>query len=227
MQIRFLGHACVEVAGSKRILIDPYLTGNPAAAVGPEDLAPDYLLVTHGHGDHVGDAAAVARRTGAQVVCMVEVGRWFEQQGIEALGMNLGGSFDFGDGLRVKLVPAWHSSQLPDGSYGGTPVGFVFWLDGLCFYHAGDTALFGDMREVIAPHKLDWAFLPIGDFYTMGPEDALTAAKWLGAKNYLPIHYNTFDLLKQDGAEFARRVEAECPGARCFAVRPGESIELD
>lgn len=226
MQVKFLGHACVEVCGDKRIIVDPYLTGNPKAAAGPADIEADYILLTHGHGDHVGDTVEIANRCGAKVVCMVEVARWLEQQGVDAMGMNIGGSFDFGDGFKVKLVPAWHSSQMPDGSYGGTPVGFVFWLGGKCFYHAGDTGLFGDMRDVIALHGIDWAFLPIGDFYTMGPEDAVIAAKWLASRNYVPIHYDTFELLRQDGTAWAERVEAECPGAKAWPLAPGESLEI-
>lgn len=225
MQIKFLGHACVQVCGSKTVLVDPYLSGNPAAAAAPDEVQADYILLTHGHGDHIGDTAAIAKRTGATVITMVELARWLQKQGVEAMDMNIGGSYTFADGFRVKLTPAWHSSQLPDGSYCGLAAGFLFWLDGLCFYHAGDTGLFSDMREIIAPHGLDWAFLPIGDYYTMGPDDALIAARWLGAKNYLPIHYNTFPLLKQDAAAFAARVEAATT-AKCAVLAPGEVIEI-
>ncbi len=224
MRIKFIGHACVQLLGSKTILFDPYLTGNPAATVKAGEVKADYILLTHGHGDHLGDTVAIAKRTGAKVVAMVELANWLSEQGVDAMGMNIGGSYQFPDGLKVKLVPAWHSSQLPDGSPCGLAVGFICWLDGKCIYHAGDTGLFGDMREVIAPHGLDWAILPIGDYYTMGPADALTAAKWLGAKNYLPIHYNTFPLLKQDAAAFKRAVEAEC-AAKCQALAPGEECE--
>jgi L-ascorbate metabolism protein UlaG (beta-lactamase superfamily) len=224
MKINYYGHACVGVQGSKKILVDPYLSGNPAAAITPEMAEADYLLVTHGHGDHVGDAVEIAKRTGAQVVTMVELGRWFEEQGVNALGMNIGGSYTFADGFRVKVVPAWHSSQLPDGSPCGLAVGFIFWLDGVCFYHAGDTGLFGDMKAIIAPHNIDWAFLPIGDFYTMGPDDALIAAEWLGAKKYVPIHYNTFPLLKQDPLKFKRELEARTP-AECVVLQPGDGVE--
>lgn len=225
MQMKFLGHACVEVCGSKRILIDPFLGGNPAAAAAPEEVAPDYILVTHGHGDHLGDAVDIAKRTGAQVVTMVELATWFGKQGVEALGMNIGGSYTFADGFRVKIMPAWHSSQIPDGSPCGLAVGFVFWLDGMCFYHAGDTGLFGDMKAVIAPHNLDVAFLPIGDFYTMGPDDALIAAEWLGAKKYVPMHYNTFPLLQQDPQAFKKALE-ERIDAECVVLAPGEAAEL-
>lgn len=225
MQIKYLRHAAVQVSGSKTVLIDPFLSGNPKAAVSADEVAADYILVTHGHGDHLGDTVAIAKRTGATVVAMVELARWLERQGVHAVDLNVGGSFDFGDGFKVKLTQAWHSSQLPDGTPCGLAVGMLFWLDGLCFYHAGDTALFADMRDTIAPHGIDWAFLPIGDYYTMGPSDALIAAGWLGAKHYLPIHYNTFPAIKQDGAAFAARVQAEV-GADCVVAAPGEAIEI-
>lgn len=225
MRIKFLGHACVQVQGSKTILIDPFLSGNPAAAVGPNEVQADYILVTHGHGDHLGDTVEIAKRTGARVIAMVELANWLNGQGVDAMGMNVGGAYRFEDGLQVKVTPAWHSSQLPDGTPCGLAAGFIFWLDGLCFYHAGDTGLFGDMQQVIAPHNLDWAFIPIGDYYTMGPDDALTAAKWLNAKNYLPIHYNTFPLLRQDAGAFKAAVEAETP-AECTVLAPGEAVEI-
>lgn len=225
MEIKYLGHACVQVCGSKTVLIDPFLSENPLAAENANDVQADYILVTHGHGDHLGDAVEIARRTGAKVVAMVELARWFARQGVDALDLNCGGSYTFADGFRVKLTPAWHSSQLPDGSYCGLAAGFIFWLDGQCFYHAGDTALFGDMREVIAPHGLDWAFLPIGDYYTMGPEDALIAAGWLGAKHYLPIHYNTFPAIRQDAVAWAERVRCEV-GAEAVAAAPGEAVKI-
>ncbi len=225
MQVKFLGHACVQVSGSKTVLIDPFLSGNPLAAATAADVQPDYILVTHGHGDHLGDAVAIARRTGAKVVAMVELARWFAAQGVDALDLNIGGSYTFADGFKVKLTPAWHSSQLPDGSPCGLAAGFIFWLDGKCLYHAGDTALFGDMRDIIAPYGLDMAMLPIGDYYTMGPQDALTAAGWLGAKRYLPIHYNTFAAIQQNGAAFAADVKAKV-GAECLALLPGEVWEI-
>lgn len=226
MQVKFLGHSCVQVCGSKTILIDPYLSGNPTAPVAADEVAADYILVTHGHGDHLGDTVEIAKRTGATVVAMVELARWLQNRGVQkTMDINVGGAYTFADGFKVKLTPAWHSSQLPDGTPCGLAVGFIFWLDGLCFYHAGDTGLFGDMRDVIAPHNPDWAFLPIGDYYTMGPDDAVIAAKWLAAKNVMPIHYNTFPLLKQDAAAFAARVEAEA-GAKCHILAPGGELQI-
>lgn len=224
MQVKFLGHACVQIVGSKTVLIDPYLSGNPLAAATADEVQADYILVTHGHGDHLGDAVEIARRTGATVVAMVELARWFQQQGIPAIDLNVGGSWADGE-FRVKVTPAWHSSMLPGGEYCGLAVGFIVWLDGKCIYHAGDTALFGDMREVIAPHGLDLACLPIGDHYTMGTDDALIAAKWLGAAQYLPIHFNTFAPIKQEAAAWAERVRSEV-GAKCEALAPGGAIEL-
>lgn len=224
MQVKFLGHACVQFVGSKTVLVDPYLSGNPLAAAKADEVSADYILVTHGHGDHLGDAVAIAKRCGAVVICMVELARWFAKEGVCAIDLNVGGSWQDGE-FSVKAVPAWHSSVLPDGGYCGLALGFVFRLDGKCIYHAGDTALFGDMREVIALNKPDLACLPIGDHYTMGADDALIAAKWLGAKQYLPIHFDTFPVIKQDAAAWAKRVREEV-GAAARALKPGEAMEI-
>jgi L-ascorbate metabolism protein UlaG (beta-lactamase superfamily) len=184
----------------------------------------DYVLISHGHDDHLGDGVEIARRTGATVISNHEICRWLGEQGVEKRHtLHIGGGYDFPFG-RVKLTIAHHGSMLPDGSYGGNPAGFLLTLAGKKIYHACDTGLFYDMK-LIGEEGLDLAILPIGDNYTMGPDDALRAVKLLEPKVVIPIHYDTFDLIRQDPQSFARRVEAETP-ARVVILRPGESHRL-
>ena len=225
MKITFCGHACIMVEAEKKILIDPFLTGNPQAAISADMVDADYILLTHAHSDHLGDTVEIAKRTNAKVVAVVELADWLMQQGVDVHPMNLGGEMEFYTGFKVKLTQAWHSSALPDGTACGVPCGFLFWLEGKCVYFAGDTALFSDMREVIAPHKLDLAILPIGGNWTMGPSDALIAADWLAAKYVLPIHYNTFSLIDQDVEAYKVAVEQKT-NSKCVVLQPGESMEL-
>jgi L-ascorbate metabolism protein UlaG (beta-lactamase superfamily) len=226
--LRFLGHsACEVIDGETRILIVPFLTGNPLAAAQPDELNPTAILVSHAHNDHMGDALAIAKRTGAQVVAIFEIATWFQQQGVEAHGMSIGGGHAFPWGW-VKLTPAWHGSTLVDeqGQFHtlGTPAGFLLRLGGRMLYHAGDTGLFGDMA-LVGRARIDLALLPIGDNFTMGPDDALEAVKLLQPKTVVPIHYNTFPVIQQDPHAWAARVEAEA-GARCVVVEPGGSLEF-
>ena len=211
MKLRYLGHSGVslEVAVGGRgfeVVIDPFVTGNPKRGVELASLRPDYVLVTHAHGDHWGDTPALAKEHGATVVGTAEVATYAGGLGLRSHGMNVGGRHEFGFGA-VRLTPAWHSSSFPDGTYGGMPTGMVLEVGGLRLYHAGDTGLFSDMR-LIGRLGLDVALLPIGDNYTMGPDDALEAVELLEPRLVVPIHYDTFPLLKQDAAAFARRVES-------------------
>jgi L-ascorbate metabolism protein UlaG (beta-lactamase superfamily) len=225
-RVQWLGHACslIESEG-QRILIDPFLTGNPAAAITADKAPADFILISHGHGDHVGDSVAIAKRTGATVIANYEISLWLEKQGVQkAHGMQHGGgrTFPFG---RVKLTLAFHGSMLPDGSNGGNPCGFLLYLkDGKKIYAAQDTGLFGDMR-LIGEEGIDLAILPIGDNYTMGPDDALRAVKLIEPKRVLPIHYNTWDLIAQDAPAWAERVKKETKTAP-VVLKPGDSLEL-
>jgi L-ascorbate metabolism protein UlaG (beta-lactamase superfamily) len=224
MRLRYLGHSAVQLlSGNDQVLIDPFVTGNPKAAVGVDELAPTHIVVTHAHGDHWGDAADIARRTGATIVSSAEIAGYARRQGVEGHGMNTGGRHEFGFGS-VTFTQAFHSSSFDDGTYGGMPMGVIVELGGVRVYHAGDTALFSDMR-LIGRHGLDVALLPIGDNFTMGPDDAIEAVKLLEPKLVIPIHYDTFPLIAQDGPAFAARVEAET-ASRCAPLRPGESVEL-
>jgi L-ascorbate metabolism protein UlaG (beta-lactamase superfamily) len=225
-RIRWLGHACLLLESDGiNILIDPFLTGNPAAAI-PADQAPaEFILVSHGHGDHVGDTVSIAKRTGATVIANYEISEWLQKQGLKKVhGMQHGGSHDFAFG-RCKLTLAFHGSALPDGSNGGNPAGFLLTLkSGLKVYDAADTGLFGDMK-LIGEEGLDLAILPIGDNYTMGPDDALRAVKMLEPRKVLPIHYNTFPLIAQDPEAWAARVRKETK-AQPAVLRPGEWLQL-
>lgn len=224
-RIRWLGHSALLIeTGGTRILIDPFFTGNPAAVVTAEDAEADYIIVSHGHGDHVGDAEAIARRTGATIIANYEIASWFQNKGFDkAHGMQHGGGFDFPFG-RVKLTLAFHGSVLPDGSNGGNPCGIhLFLKDGTRIYDAADTALFGDMR-LIGEDGVDLAILPIGDNFTMGPDDALKAVKLIGPKRVLPIHYNTWPLIAQDANAWADRVRAQTQ-AEPVVVPPGGWVD--
>jgi len=228
MHILYDGHACVSVLGSLKIVVDPFITGSSLAVRSLSDIKADYILVTHAHNDHLGDTVQLAKLTKATVVTTVEVAAWLRKQGLsKVFGLNTGGSYTFPDGFRVKVTPAWHSSTLPDGTACGQPVGYLFWLDDMCFYHAGDTSLFSDMGNVIGKFAdIDVAFLPIGSFYTMDAADAVIATDWLGPKIVMPIHYNTFPQIKTDPLLFKKDVESKT-NSRCLVMAPGETAEVD
>jgi L-ascorbate metabolism protein UlaG (beta-lactamase superfamily) len=209
------------------VLVDPFLSGNPAAAMTADKVPADFILVSHGHGDHVGDTVAIARRTGATVVANYEISQWLsaKPQGLTRVhGQQHGGGHAYPFG-RVKLTLAFHGSVLPDGTYGGNPCGFLIsFNDGKKVYDAADTGLFGDMR-LIGEEGIDLAILPIGDNFTMGPDDALRAVKLLQPRKVLPIHYNTWELIAQDAAAWAARVRQETQ-AQPVILKPGEWMDV-
>ena len=222
----WLGHACLLLeSDGKRILIDPFLSGNPAAATTADKVQADFILVSHGHGDHVGDTLAIAKRTGATVVSNYEMSGWFEKQGLKKVhGQQHGGGHHFPFGY-VKLTLAFHGSMLPDGSYGGNPAGFLIaFKDGTRVYDAADTGLFGDMR-LIGEEGVDLAVLPIGDNFTMGPDDALRAVKLIQPRQVMPIHYNTWELIAQDAGAWAERVRKETQ-SEPVVLKPGEWVTI-
>ena len=226
-KVTWLGHATWLVnTGQHSIVVDPFLDDSPAAPLKSKDIAADFVLVSHGHFDHVADAAKIANRTGAMVISNYEICQWLAGQGVKnTLGMNLGGSAPVAFG-RVKLTLALHSSQLPDGAYGGNPAGFLLTLtSGPKIYFACDTGLFGDMK-LIGAAGIDLAVLPIGDVFTMGPDDAVEATKFIAPRRVAASHYNTWPPIAQDGEQWAARIRKETK-AEPIVLQPGETFTLE
>lgn len=225
LTLTWYGHAAfgLDVDGIK-LLVDPFLDDNPAGVVKADAVEADFILISHGHGDHVGDAVAIAERTSALVISSAEVTSWFKDKGIKAHAQHIGGGFHHPFGY-LKLTHALHGSVLPDGSYGGNPTGFLLTTPGdEKLYLACDTGLFGDMR-LIGEEGIDLAALPIGDNYTMGPADALRAVKLIEPKHVIPVHYNTWELIEQDPHAWAEQVKKET-SATPHVLQPGESFQL-
>ena len=222
MDIRFLGHATFELSeGDARVLIDPFLAANPKAAVGPDEVDPTHILLTHGHVDHVADAVDIAKRTGAHCVALVETANWLGKQGVDDVSdPNLGGTVQFDWGW-VKLVQALHSSELPDGTV-TKESGLVVNIGGTTVYHLGDTCLFGDLKLIAERTPVDVALVPIGGHYTMDRHDAVVAAELLGAKTIIPCHYNTFPLIETDAEAFKSEVESRT-SSTVVILQPGET----
>ena len=227
MKFTYYGHACFAVqAGGKTLLFDPFISGNPLAKgkIDVSKVAADFIFVSHGHGDHNEDLAEVAKGTGAKVIAPFEVGTWFEGKGVKNVqAMNHGGAakLDFG---RVKLTSAIHSSSMPDGSYGGNPAGFVVETSDGNFYYSGDTALTFDMKLIGEKTKLSFAVFPIGDFFTMGIDDAIRAAEFVGVSKFVGVHYDTFPPIKLDHA--AALGAARAAGRELLLPAIGETIEI-
>jgi L-ascorbate metabolism protein UlaG (beta-lactamase superfamily) len=225
MKVTYYGQSTIEIeAGGKKLLFDPFITHNELAKhIDVTSLKPDYILVSHGHGDHVADLITVQKQSGAKVICIAEIAGWLGKQGIDNVhGMNIGGGFNFDFG-RVKMVNAIHSSALPDGSNGGNPAGFVIYSEGKAIYFAGDTALTYDMK-LLEDENLNWAFLPLGDNYTMGADDAIKASAFINCKNIIGIHYDSFPVIKIDKGEVAGKFLKAGLNLKLPAI--GETLEL-
>ena len=226
--LTYLGHSAFLLEdGTHTVAVDPFLTGNATASTTADAIAPQTILLTHAHNDHVGDTVAIAKRTGAKVIATFELGEWLEAQGVEgATAANHGGTVAFPGGT-VKLTPAWHTSSYNDNGTvvaPGVPAGLVVRFGGKTVYFAGDTCLFGDMA-LIGEEGLDVAVVPIGDHFTMGPEDAARAVGLLKPKVAIPCHYNTFPPIRQDPAGFVRLVK-ERTTATGLVLAPGQRHEL-
>ena len=221
MDIRFLGHAAFELSdGDTKVLIDPFLTGNPKAAVEAGDLEPTTILLTHGHADHIGDTVDIAKRAGATVVAITELANEIGEEGVEVVDPNLGGTVELDWGW-VRVVPAWHTSTTPKGTV-NTPAGLVISFGGKTVYHLGDTALFSDLALVPRRDDIDVALMCIGGHYTMDRHDAAVAADLVKAQTVIPCHYNTFPAIESDAAAFKSDVESQT-SSKVVVLEPGET----
>ena len=224
MDIRFLGQSAVELTdGDARILVDPFLTGNPKAAAAHDELDATHILLTHGHGDHIGDAEEIAKRTGAVVVAVPEITNELSEAGVEnVFDPNLGGTVKFDWGW-VKLVRAWHTSTTPKGQV-NTPAGLLIGIGDRTVYHLGDTALFSDLRLVAhRGNPIDVALVPIGGHYTMDRLDAVVACEFIGAGTVIPCHYDTFPPIETDVEAFKSDVESQT-SSKVVILQPGETF---
>ncbi|WP_100331838.1 metal-dependent hydrolase [Bacillus xiapuensis] len=226
MKVSYHGHSIVKIkANGKEILIDPFIQGNDITDLKVEEEHPDVIVLTHGHSDHLGDTIELAKRSDSLVIAVNELAVYLSHQGLNTHPMHIGGSYTFDFG-KVKFTQAFHGSGLPqeDGTflYMGMPAGVLLMMEEKTIYHAGDTALFSDMKLIGALHPIDLAFLPIGDNFTMGPDDAAIAAEFLQAKQVVPMHFNTFPPIKQDPHAFIRKLKAK----NGRVLEPGEAIEL-
>lgn len=227
MKVSYHGHSIVKIEmKGKTIIIDPFITGNPVTDLKASTLKVDVILLTHGHNDHVGDTVQLAKRNDALVVAPYELANYLSWQGLNVHPMHIGGAFQFEFG-KVKFTQAFHGSSYEETEnkkivYTGMPGGILFTAEGKTIYHAGDTALFSDLKLIGERNKIDLAFLPIGDNFTMGPEDAADAARWVQAKKVVPIHYNTFPIINQDPYQFVNIL----PKGIGHVLHPGDFLDL-
>jgi L-ascorbate metabolism protein UlaG (beta-lactamase superfamily) len=227
VKITWLGHAAFLFEAEKKLLIDPFITGNPKAPCSPDDLDPDMIAVTHGHRDHLGDTIEIGARTGCRIISIHEVANYIKSKGVFAEGMNKGGAMDV-EGVTLTMTHALHSSSIDASCFsfdGGSPAGFVIGIGGHSIYHAGDTGVFGDMQLIGELYEPEIALLPIGNRFTMGIKEAVKAVELIEPQIVVPMHYNTFDVIKQDPEVFRKAVEAKID-TKVIIMKPGESITL-
>ena len=227
MRIQYLGHSVLMIeTKEKRLILDPFITGNPQCPISVEELPKiNYVLVTHGHGDHIGDTIKISKRDDATVISNAEICGYLSEKGVKTHPMHIGGSFSFDFG-KVKLTPAFHGSSIDDDKgviYGGMPAGFLVESEGKKLYHAGDTGLTVEM-QLLKDEKVDVAFLPIGGNYVMDVSDAIRATSFIMPKKVVPMHYNTWDVIKANADEFKAGVKSI--GVECLIMKPGEWIEI-
>lgn len=226
MKLQYFSHSAFKITTDKgiKILIDPFITGNPTSPVKAEEIDAEYIILTHAHGDHVGDALDIAKRCDSMFICVNELAEWVKSKGFKAHNMHIGGAYNFEFG-KVKFTIAHHGSKTPDNQYAGEPAGVILYIDDKCIYHTGDTGLFYDMKLIGEMNPIDYLMLPIGDNFTMGIQDAVKAADFISPKLFaIPMHYNTFPVIEADPNEFKRKTEAK--GIGCKVMNYGEEITL-
>ncbi len=224
MKLKWLGHSCFIVEGNDRIIIDPFITGNPLATVKAEEIDVDIVAITHGHGDHLGDGIEIAKRSNATMVAIHEIAQYAASKGVRAEGINMGGGVKIKD-TEIIMTPAWHSSGLDETNFAIStcPAGLII-KSGKTVYHAGDTCLFYDMKLIGELYKPDVALLPIGGRYTMDARQAAMAAEWVKAQIAIPMHYNTFDVIKESPEKFKELAEEK--GVKVIILEPGEEVDI-
>ena len=226
MKITWLGHSAFVIEDGKKVLVDPFITGNDASPVKPDDVKCDLIAVTHGHGDHLGDAIFIGKRKNVPIVAIYELAEYINSKGANGIGMNFGGTLDY-EGIKISMVPALHSSGISESKFshdGGLPAGFVIELNGKRVYHAGDTGLFGDMKLIGEIYHPDVALLPVGGLFTMDTKLATIAAKWIRPKFVIPMHYSTWPPIKANPEEMREELEKE--GIKLLVLKPGESFQF-
>jgi L-ascorbate metabolism protein UlaG (beta-lactamase superfamily) len=227
VKITWLGHSAFLFEAEHKLLIDPFISGNPLAPCSPEELNPDIIAVTHGHRDHLGDTIEIGKRTGCRIISVHEVANYIKSKGVFAEGMGKGGTVNI-EGIKLTMTEALHSSSIDASGFsfdGGSPAGFVIQINGHSIYHAGDTGVFGDMQLIGELYNPEVALLPIGDRFTMGIKEAIKAVELLRPKIAIPMHYNTFDVISQDPEKFKRAVESKT-NTKVTIMKPGDTIEL-
>jgi L-ascorbate metabolism protein UlaG (beta-lactamase superfamily) len=227
VKIKWLGHSAFLFEAEQKLLIDPFISGNPLAPCSPEELNPDIIAVTHGHRDHLGDTIEIGKRTGCRIISVHEVANYIKSKGVFAEGMGKGGTVNV-EGIKLTMTEALHSSSIDASGFsfdGGSPAGFIIRINGHSIYHAGDTGVFGDMQLIGELYEPELALLPIGDKFTMGIKEATKAVELIQPKIVIPMHYNTFDVISQDPLKFKQAVESKT-GTKVVIMQPGESIKL-
>jgi L-ascorbate metabolism protein UlaG (beta-lactamase superfamily) len=227
VKITWLGHSVFLFEAEKKLLIDPFISGNPLAPCSPEELNPDIIAVTHGHRDHLGDTIEIGKRTGCRIISVHEVANYIKSKGVFAEGMGKGGTVNV-EGIKLTMTEALHSSSIDASGFsfdGGSPAGFIIRINDHSIYHAGDTGVFGDMQLIGELYEPELALLPIGDKFTMGIKEATKAVELIQPKIVVPMHYNTFDVIIQDPLKFKQAVESKT-NTKVIIMQPGQSIEL-
>ena len=225
MKLRYFSHSSYQIvtAAGQSILIDPFLDDNPTSPVKSAEVDADFIVLTHAHGDHLGDGFSIAKRCGSTFICVNELANYCSEKGFTAHNMHIGGSFAFEFG-RLKFTIAHHGSMTPEGTYGGEPAGVLLMIEGKTIYHTGDTGLFYDMKLIGEMNPIDYMLLPIGDNFTMGITDAVKAVELANPNVAIPMHYNTFPVIEADPRDFASQVEAM--GKKAIVMEYGQEITL-